>query len=368
MVERWPLLIRERLNQPSSSQGHPSEPFQSWARPRDIEKRRQAVAVWYTLINFLVFCWPGPGSSDKYEAMGLSMSRVQKDTVYDIMFYSRFRKRRTVQPMKEAIEAFILTSLKDTTATVETNPLLWWVAILIQTEVDGAQSACFADILIDTLGFYAKLEAIDHYSRALLLDHCFRSWCHAPSPLAPKREWIEDVVKMLDKVSIDWIDEDTEPPFYEEDDRNLTPESPGWVACLTHMLPNLENWLGGASAGPMREITTLRRRLSYDRNQEVQVEGVESRGRARYKLLVQIVEGFTTDPWINTCYPVVIATTESLGVAKAKAVKYIENEFGQREDASQWEEIAEDGNMLTIRDVYIDIANDAKVTVWTEET
>jgi hypothetical protein len=269
--------------------------------------------------------------------------------------------------MKEAIEAFILGALKDAAPTVKTNPLLWWLAFLVQTEVIEPQPRVLVDGLVDTLDFYAKLEALDHYSRVLLLDHSFRSWCYASPSLAPKREWVQDVVTTLDRVSIHWIDEDKEPPSSNEDDRNLTPNSPGWIACLDHIVPILDDWLGETSAGPMREITRLRRRIIPDRVQEVQNEELESNDQLRYKLMVQIVEGFTSDAWINDCYPMVIATIKSLEFAKAKALSYIKNEFGRQEDAYRWEEVTEDVNMFTIRAIYMNMGNDAKVTVWTEK-
>src|SRR5436190_1841137 len=44
MAERWPLLVRQRLSQPSPNEAHSPEPFSTWARPRDLEKRTQATA------------------------------------------------------------------------------------------------------------------------------------------------------------------------------------------------------------------------------------------------------------------------------------------------------------------------------------
>src|SRR5271163_2833298 len=71
LVERWPFIIRCQLNQSSSSEPRPSRPFETWARPRDIEKRKQAISVWYSLLNFLVFNWHNYGADSRFESMGL---------------------------------------------------------------------------------------------------------------------------------------------------------------------------------------------------------------------------------------------------------------------------------------------------------
>lgn len=57
-IERWPTEVRKMLNR--TTQDNPAQdaqltPFTTWACKRDPEKRKQAVAVWYNLIDFLAF-------------------------------------------------------------------------------------------------------------------------------------------------------------------------------------------------------------------------------------------------------------------------------------------------------------------------
>ncbi|KAK4893185.1 hypothetical protein LTR49_028519, partial [Elasticomyces elasticus] len=62
MINRWPLVIHLQINHrhPTSSSMTTHEDgvllsFHLWAQPRYLERREQVVAVWYTLLHFLIF-------------------------------------------------------------------------------------------------------------------------------------------------------------------------------------------------------------------------------------------------------------------------------------------------------------------------
>jgi hypothetical protein len=135
MVERWPTRLRQKLNQ-SSGRPQNVRPFETWARPRDLEKRKQAISVWSSLLVFLVFHWHEYGANGALEAMGLHLSWPLKDLVDTIRIYAelggRFRKAFT-----ETVKEFFTLVIMDANATPQTSPLLWWLAMLVQTEVLG---------------------------------------------------------------------------------------------------------------------------------------------------------------------------------------------------------------------------------------
>ena len=54
LIERWPQEVRILLNQRDHESG---TPFDSWARPRDLEKRVQALGVWSSMLAFITHCW-----------------------------------------------------------------------------------------------------------------------------------------------------------------------------------------------------------------------------------------------------------------------------------------------------------------------
>lgn len=164
MVERWPSRLRHMLNESSGRSPRNVRPFETWARPRDIEKRKQAISVWSSLLAFLVFHWQGYGADGALEAMGLHLSWQLKDLVDTIRIYAEleghFRNAFT-----EAVKEFFTLVIMDANATPRTNPLLWWLAMLIQTEVLDHQPRWQLEGVQDHLDLPSKLEAIDHYAR-----------------------------------------------------------------------------------------------------------------------------------------------------------------------------------------------------------
>ena len=135
MVERWPKKTRQTLNEsfcPPRPGNSPS--FKTWARPRDLEKRKQAISVWSALLVFLVFHWHDYGADQALEAMGLPMSSRLKDFVDTIRNYAELG-RRFRKAFAETVKEFFTLAIMDTEARPTNNPLVWWLAVLIHTEV-----------------------------------------------------------------------------------------------------------------------------------------------------------------------------------------------------------------------------------------
>ncbi|KAJ9640280.1 hypothetical protein H2199_005819 [Coniosporium tulheliwenetii] len=250
-------------------------------------------------------------------------------------------RRRTFRPMQEAIEEFFLTAIMDPNPTPTTNPLLWWLVVLIQSEVLENQARLPIPDLVDHLDFPAKLEALDHYSRALILDHAFQSWCNLRPPLTPKSEWKEEVVRTLDKVSLDWVDEDRDPPSATIGDHNRLLDSPAWSLCCSHINHSFDQWLTDSSSGPMREIINLSQGTLPQRSEEREMrpERVEEQ-RFCYRAMMHITEYFTIDPVVADCYPAHITTRGTAELVNTAAREALECEFGSKSEAYQWDEVS----------------------------
>lgn len=80
MLNRWPLLLRSTLGRSDpfvNVHARPlPPPFHTWAQPKYLERREQAVAVCYTLLHFLLVNWTGYGGEEgPLHHLGLEPSR-----------------------------------------------------------------------------------------------------------------------------------------------------------------------------------------------------------------------------------------------------------------------------------------------------
>ncbi|KAL4913992.1 hypothetical protein BDW62DRAFT_205040 [Aspergillus aurantiobrunneus] len=82
--------------------------------------------------------------------------------------------------------------------TPQTNPLLWWLAVLVQIEVLDDQPRWLLAALRDTLDFMQKLEAIDHYARVTVLETSFFEWIHRGGSHAATEKEKDSVIALLD--------------------------------------------------------------------------------------------------------------------------------------------------------------------------
>ena len=85
----------------------------------------------------------------------------------------------------------------------------------------------------------------------------------------------------------------------------------------------------------------------------------------QYVTRFQIVENWTSDPIIQSCYPTsdICRTVEAANKA-ARAL--INAEFGRPLEALRWSETFGEDGAVDIRGIYIDIGNNFKVTAWVE--
>lgn len=72
------------------------------------------------------------------------------------------RDRNTHNAMKEAIEEFWRRSIMDENVSPKTNALLWWIAVVIQSDVLDTQPRLPVSGMTEGLDFRGKIEALDH--------------------------------------------------------------------------------------------------------------------------------------------------------------------------------------------------------------
>ncbi|KAI9784804.1 MAG: hypothetical protein M1839_001534 [Geoglossum umbratile] len=330
MVERWPRAVRRELNK--TSRQAQLEWFNTWARPRDLEKRKQAVAVWYNMISFIEYHWDY--DSKRLAQMGLCMTEEMKQIVDNISLYARTTPK--AKAMKEMIQNFYTRAVMDRNTSAKENPLLWWIAVVMQSEVLDTQARLPIAGMEDELDFKGKLEALDHYARASLAE----------------------VQGSLNSNRINWVDEDGErPPEEGLEGAILSILSPAWLTCVSDVRDMVNEWLVMDSSGPIDSIIRLMQGCWVDKK--------ERRKQYKYLVKMQIHENFTRDPvttGVDSC-----GMKNTVGRANAAARMAVEDEFGSAEEAVKWDEVRQEDGRIKIRAVFIDAANNAKVEAWVEK-
>ena len=183
VTERWPDTIRVLLNNENVSGGE-CGPFESWYGDDGLERRKQSTRVWTDLIQFLALeyhynnvTWSGDtislrGTHGYLSDSGFLISEDFGDDILDIIQGPWYG----IEHIKDAINSFCLNIIMHQDATWNTNPLLFWVALLLQTEEFGDQPRLEFGDLRDELTMREKLEALVHYARVFIIDHAFTTW------------------------------------------------------------------------------------------------------------------------------------------------------------------------------------------------
>lgn len=203
MVNRWPLPVRRDINRSHviSLDPHPEgalPPFHTWAQPRFLERRKQAVAVWCNLLRSLILHWLGYGGKDgSLHSLGLQPSREGCDVIDTLRLYTTLPA--ALKPRSAAVagmvDEFFLLVLRDPTPTARANPLLWWIAIHVHCEIEHPQPRLSILGLEDKLDFPTKLEALDHYARVLIFHCTFIAWANVPGIFHSLPDWKLDVAR-----------------------------------------------------------------------------------------------------------------------------------------------------------------------------
>lgn len=377
-VERWPQSIRTRLSRDVA------HPFDSRVRPHEVEGRRQAVAVWHNLLAFLVFHWRDYGAGHELERMGLALSEAQKELVDSMRIYV-MRPRIPRKALEEVVLEFILLAIMDPHPSPRTNPLLWWTAVLAHSELRQSQPRLpipDAVGVVDDLDFPAKLDALDHYSRALVLDQAFQTWLRgrersllemvvrSPQEIA-EDEAREQVGRAHDAISLDWLDDGTERPP-RQSDKLVACEA--WPACERHVLDFLATWIDPVDPVPISCLAGLLQGRGVRcpaRTAPLQPPTRPRRGRSGkgYTVFVQLTDWFLRDPSQADYYPAARATKKTLGQANEAARAAVVTELETCDVPGLiYDERVLEGGAIRVRAVCLARGSDAKAVAWVEKT
>jgi hypothetical protein len=254
VTERWPETIRVMLNNENVTGGE-SRPFESWYEPAGLEKRKQSTRVWTDLIQFLTLeyhynnvTWSGDtislrGEEGYLPELGLAVSEDLGDDMIDIiqsMFYG-------IDHVKESLKTFCLNIIMHQDATCRNNPLLFWVALLLQTEEFGDQPRLEFWGLKDELTMREKLEALVHYARVFIIDRAFTTWQSSDS--VPQK-WKKAVQKEVnsDARRFDLPESKGDPADFDQ---------PHWQSFKNHFDALRVKWLTKGSTTPIGVILGL---------------------------------------------------------------------------------------------------------------
>ena len=254
LSERWPAAARRILNQ--STDGPDAQPFTSLASKWLLPRRRRFQAIWTSLVCFLAHSL----DEGTLEEMGLVLNEEQEHDVLDVM--------QAAMPengwwdkmgLQAAIQSLLTKAIMDSHATAQNNPVLWWAAILVRSalsEGDGdyiSRGRFLMNILPMDVNIGERIEAVEHYSKVLVLDQAFGRW-------EGTTERIREVEGDLNAVDNWWLNADSGPRPDDSLDKR-TCSSLGWKEMLRHLKQEGKAWLGGTEGTLMYEVTRLGREL-----------------------------------------------------------------------------------------------------------
>jgi hypothetical protein len=243
LTERWPPQARRILNQVTNLTS--TKPFQTLVARPSLGQRRRFNAVWTSLLCFLAYAYDDEGS---LEEMGLRPSEEMCDSILDIAEAEAWSQLMDgpMGQLEAAVQGLCLEMIMEHEPTATTNPLLWWMAVLVHSsliplepEMDDyiSRGKFHLNILPMDIDVRTRIEALNHYAKVLLLDHIFSTWKTNPARL-------QEVQQELNMVDNEWLNAETDQrPPVEDDPR--TCQSAAWRSLLDHLRRESDNYLGG---------------------------------------------------------------------------------------------------------------------------
>jgi len=395
MLNRWPLLLRRTLNRSDpfvDPLAHPMPlPFHTWAQPKYIERRKQAAAVWYTLLHFLALNWAGYGGAHgPLYHLGLDPSRRICDLIDDFRLYATIQKpfNPRSKVVQDLADAFFLSAIREPDPTPRTNPILWWLAVLIHSDLHRCHPRLPIPGLEDSLDFTAKLDALDHYSRVLVFHNTFIDWTTLTNPFQSLSSHQLEVCRWVDAADIAWVDRDREAPLPGSvEDPDL--ESPAWSEYHHLLCTTVNAWLVADTEGPMREIIALRRGVQPPARPSP--SATPSRAIGPFRIGYNAVQEWSRDPRVlSGLYP---ATSEkryewlrdanftAVDIVHRTLLREIEEDHeellldeldeifpvgGDVPQAVQWDRAEIADGTVRVRALYVNRNENVKVTAWVE--
>lgn len=229
LSERWPEEARLQLR--VGMDGGNGSLLPLVATRGQVGRRRRLQSVWLSLVCFLVWCVDKDDQHDGMEdpveefmedeggtlgTMGLRLSEELRGRLHTLVDTLVFPVAPSAEEMKEDIarqvQGFIYAALCEPDASVRSNPVLWWVNILVHSAVGLGKSEEADEIsrcvkangmLPPDLGLRGRVEAIRHYSTVVVLDELFRGWQLATEPHQPRV--VEEVLGWINGGDNSWL-------------------------------------------------------------------------------------------------------------------------------------------------------------------
>lgn len=190
LSERWPAPARLILNR--LTDGPEAAPFQSLID--NFPKERRFHSIWVAFITSLLHSF----DENALYAMGLNIETVDDETVDedsdDTHDWSLMELQEAslidgcpIDPdydpglIEIRLKSLFTEWLTETNPSADSNPLYWWVTILVRSAISGGpddyiSSGRFSSNVIPMdLDIRGRLEAILHHAK-LLIDHVYHTW------------------------------------------------------------------------------------------------------------------------------------------------------------------------------------------------
>lgn len=266
LSERWPAKARVALNRHANG-GQKGKAFESLAARWMLEKRRRFQSMWTGMVCFLVYSSQTKGRLAK---MGLTLSGKQKTQLSRVAMISSSAIPGAGINIGTAVKEFMLATMTiDGTSTVRNNAALWWTAVLVRSavsEVEGGgkeedfigRGRFTSNILPLDLNIRDRVEAMEHYSKVLILDKAFKEWA-----TKSKINWVAAVQSDLNEIDNEWLNAENGPrPDSKLDKRECSSEA--WVKVIQHLEEEASRFLGGNQGTFTQQVGRLQERLKRE--------------------------------------------------------------------------------------------------------
>ena len=391
MADRWPVQVRLLLTENRSpSYGIFGATYRRDMYNTDLKKRQGEMSVWANMLCFIVAHWDI--SCRELERMGLFLSENLKADIENISIWGGLGGNR--KRIEEAAKVFLISALVDPNPSPRTNPILWWLAILIHNgDVDhlpGLPILSHGKSAARSVDLNNKLEALDYFVRALVLEFLVLTWIpsdmgHGISGLPYRRTQTstmkQQILRFLEHANTARACQDHETyPVLKERAQELS--GPAWQECIAHLQSLIDKWLTPDTSGPMREILSHSKGMMPDRTYEDKPSLSKTSSGARpgrtdeeYEVMILVWANYTDtkgvpDGGFGSATIIGERRIESdtdLAGANRAAREVIELEFGWQEEASIWmEHVREDGT-VKVAAVFVDETRNSKVNTWVQK-
>lgn len=389
LAERWPLQVRLLLSKNRSpSYGI----FGARERPAYMVRRPQEqMSLWANMLCFIVACWDI--SCRELERMGLFLSEDMKAHIENMNIWGGLGGNR--KRIEEAAKDFLVSALTDPKPSPRTNPMLWWLAVFIHNDIvdnlpglpvgSGKSSARNVDL-------NNKLEALDYFARALILDVLLHTWLPsdvsrvswAPSSRTHSSAMKEQVLTFLEHADVEVVYQDHELyPVLKKDAHE--PSAPAWKECMAHLQTLIEKWLTPDTPGPMREILSHSKGKIPNRTYEDDHPNLSKSSNGgtspgcttdeSYEVMILVWANYTDTRGgpdagfgrTTTTGAHRIESETDIAGANRAAREVIELEFGGQKEASMWvEHVREDGTVKVMA-LFVNKKRNSKVNTWVQK-